>query len=196
MADFNIKVEGPPREPPPAKTHFKVKIDNPIDAKVRLRARKTLDGNILILDHPEINIVLSPARKKVFALSKDEYGDHVYATQSRLFEHLTKSGVVEPSSVRGGNVYGSLEGLILESYEPDRIDTIQMALYCVVSFLLEEKPHYRAVKQYEIEFEKELLDPSDADSTELGQVPHEKRKGSVNRLTGIGTYGLFGYSGY
>ena len=194
MVDFNVKVEEPP-PPEPTRT-FKVTVDNPIDAKVRLKARKTLDGNILILDHPEIDIVLSPKNNKVLALSKSQYGDHVYATQSRLFEHLTKSGVVEPSSVHGGNVYGSLEGTLLSSYEADRIDPIQMALYTVVSFLLEEKPHYRAVKKYEIEFEKDLLEPTASDSTELGEVPHRKKKGSVDRFTGIGTYGLFGYSGY
>ena len=196
MAEFNVTVGAAKPPPQTPSTSFKVLIDNPIDAKIKLRARKTLDGNILILDHPEIDIVLSPKNKKVLALSKEQYGDHIYATQSRLFEYLAKNGIIEYSSVRGGNVYGSLEGIILESLEPDRIDSIQMALYTVVSFLLEEKPHYHAVKNYEMEFEKELLEPSDADSTELGEIPHDKRKGTINRLTGIGTYGLFGYSGY
>jgi len=194
MTDFNIKVEAPP-PPKPTRT-FKVQVDNPIDAQIRLKARKTLDGNILILDHPEIDIVLSPKNKKVLALSKQQYGDHVYATQSRLFEYLSKKGIVEGSSVRGGNVYGSLEGAILESLEADRVDSFQMALYSIASFLLEEKPHYRAVKQYEIEFEKELLEPKDEDSTELGEVPHDKRKGTVGQHNGMGAYGLFGYSGY
>ena len=45
MTDFNIKVEAPP-PPKPTRT-FKVQVDNPIDAQIRLKARKTLDGNIL-----------------------------------------------------------------------------------------------------------------------------------------------------
>jgi len=43
---------------------IKVQVENPVDARLKLRARKTLDGNILILDHPEIDIVLSPKNKK------------------------------------------------------------------------------------------------------------------------------------
>jgi len=172
---------------------IKVTVENPIDAKIRLKARKTLDGNILILDHPEIDIVLSPKNKKVLALSKHQYGDHVYATQSRLFDHLNRNGVIDPASVRGGNVYGSLEGVILESANPSRVDSIQMTLYSVVNFLLEEKPHYDAVKQYEIGFEEELLEPGESATTELGQVPHKKRKGTMTQYAGINTaYGLYG----
>ena len=172
---------------------IKVQVENPIDARIRLKARKTLDGNILILDHPEIDIVLTPKNKKVLALSKNQYGDHIYATQSRLFEYLGKQGVIDLSSVHSGNIYGSLEGAILESTNPTRVDSIQMTLYSVVNFLLEEKPHYDAVKEYEIEFEKELLEPDETDSTELGQVPHKKRKGTMTQYAGINTaYGLYG----
>ena len=172
---------------------IKVTVENPIDARVRLKARKTLDGNILILDHPEINIVLSPKNMKVLALSKKQYGDHVYATQSRLFDHLSRKGVVDPGSIHGGNVYGSLEGVILESTDPNRADSIQLTLYSVANFLIEEKPHYDAVKKYETSFDDELLDPSDADSTELGEVPHKKRQGTMTQYAGINTaYGLYG----
>jgi len=199
MADFNVNIEGPDAktiaEVPPS-TSFKVTVENPIAAKVKLKARKTLDGNILIMDHPEIDIVLSPKNNKVLALSKDQYGDHVYATQSRLFEYLTKNGVIDPSSIHGGNIYGSLEALMLESVESEKVDSLQMTLYSIVSFLLEEKPHYRAVKEYELEVEKDLLDPSEKDSTELGTVPHDRRKGTLNQYSGMGTYGLFGTTGY
>jgi len=172
---------------------IKVTVDNPIDARIRLKARKTLDGNILILDHPEIDIILSPKNKKVLAISKHQYGDHIYATQSRLFDHLSKNGVVDPSSVHGGNVYGSLEAMILESSEPTKVDSIQMTLYSVVNFLVEEKPHYDAAKQYEIDFEEELLEPGESATTELGHVSHKKRKGTMTQYAGINTaYGLYG----
>ena len=195
MTKFNIGIEGPEGSHDP-KAAFKVSIENPIAAKLKLKARKTLDGNILILDHPEIDIVLSPSNKKVLAFSRTQYGDHVYATQSRLFEHLTKDGVVEASSVHGGNVYGSLEGSILESAKPHMADSLQMTLYSVVSFLLQEKPYYLANKKYEFDVEKELLEPDEEDSTELGEVPHEPRKGSAHQYSGMGTYGLFGVGGY
>ena len=161
---------------------IKVTVENPIDARIRLKARKTLDGNILILDHPEI-----------LATSKSQYGDHIYATQSRLFDYLGKKGVVDPGTIRGGNIFGSLEGTILESIDPDAADSIQMTLYSVAAFLIEEKPHYAAARDYEKSFEEELLDPNDADSTELGEVPHKPRKGTMTQYAGINTaYGLYG----
>ena len=43
--DYNI-ICIVPVIPEPTRT-FKVQVDNPIDAKVKLKARKTLDGNIL-----------------------------------------------------------------------------------------------------------------------------------------------------
>jgi len=172
---------------------IKVTLENPIDARIKLQTRRTLDGNILILDHPDIDIVLSPKNKKVLALSKKQYGDHIYATQSRLFDHLMRHGVVDPSSVHGGNVYGSLEGIILESTESNKADSIQMTLYSVVNFLLTEKPHYDAVKKYEMDFDKELLEPEDEDTTDLGEIPHKKRQGTMTQYAGINTaYGLYG----
>ena len=172
---------------------IKVTVENPVDARIRLKARKTLDGNILILDHPEIDIVLAPKTKKVLALPKNQYGDHVYATQSRLFDWLGKQGVIDPGSVHGGNIYGSLEGVILESTDSYKVDPVQMTFYSVANFLIQEKPHYDAVKKYEMDFEKDLLDPDEADSTELGQVSHKKRKGTMTQYAGINTaYGLYG----
>jgi len=172
---------------------IKVTLENPIDAKVKLQARRTLDGNILILDHPDIDIVLSPKNKKVLALSKKQYGDHIYATQSRLFDHLSRRGIVDAGTIHSGNVYGSLEGIILESTDADKADPIQMALYSVVNFLLTEKPHYDAIKKYEMDFDRELLEPGEEESTDLGEVPHEKRKGTMTQYAGINTaYGLYG----
>lgn len=201
MADFNVRIvdsKGSVQDvPPPTVASFKVTVENPIAAKVNLKARKTLDGNILIVDHPEIDIVLSPSQNKVLALSKNQYGDHVYATQARLFEHLRKNGIVDPSTVHGGNIFGSLEGTILTPQEPEKMDPIQVSLYSVVSFLLEEKPHYLAVQKYKIDFEKDLLEPDEKDSTELGEIPHQPRKGTINQYTGYpGQYGLFGRGGY
>jgi len=173
---------------------FQVTVENPIDAIIRLKARKTLDGNILILDHPDVDIVVSPKESKVLALSKNQYGNHVYAAQSRLFEFLAKHGVVSGATIRGGNIFGSLEGIILESSDPKKVDPIQMTLYTLTHFLLEERPHYDIVKQYEKEFEKDLLEPDP--STPLGKIPHEKRKGVDLTYPGYATnYGLYGYNG-
>ena len=68
---------------------FKLEVDKP-DAIVNLKARKTIAGDVIIYDHPDIDIVVSPKENKVFALAKKEFGDHIYATQSILFEFLSE----------------------------------------------------------------------------------------------------------
>ena len=47
-----------------------IKIKDKPDIVIRLDARRTLDGNILIQDHPQMDIILSPKNKKNLALSK------------------------------------------------------------------------------------------------------------------------------
>ena len=176
------------------KKPVRIKIDKP-DAVVELKARKTMAGDIMIFDHPDIDILVSPGKNKVFALSKNSYGDHVYATQSRMFEYLSKHGVVDPGKIRGGNVFGSLEGTILipEGKQQD-ISAVDVAVYSIAKFLHKEAPGVKAYKDYEASFDKNLTEPSDEDTTRLGKVPHEPRQGTNNTYPGsTAAYGLVGY---
>ncbi len=78
--------------------------------KVILKARRTLDGKILIPDHPDIDIAIIPEKNKIVAFPKEEMDDEVYETQDRLFKHLVRNGVCDFDSVQGGGcfyVYGS-----------------------------------------------------------------------------------------
>ena len=43
--------------------------EQPSIEKIYLKAKKTIDGNIIVVDHPEIDIVLAPKTKKVLAAS-------------------------------------------------------------------------------------------------------------------------------
>jgi len=165
-------------------------------ARITLKARKTMSGDIMIYDHPDFDVVLSPSSNKVFALSKEQYGSHVYASQSRLFDYLSKRGVVDPSSVHSGNVFGSLEGVILEVEEKqkDDVDATQVALYSIAKFFEGERGHYSEIDKFEDEWEKDLLEPDEEDSTELGKVSHKPRKGTLNSYPGsTAAYGLAGY---
>lgn len=40
--------------------------------KVKLNVRKTLDNNIVIYDHPLIDIVIIPSKNKIFTIPKDK----------------------------------------------------------------------------------------------------------------------------
>lgn len=150
----------------------------PIQAKVKLNARKTLDGNLAIFDHMDVDIVVIPKKYKILVMPKNELSDEVYDTQSRLFEFLVKKGVVLPESVRGGRIYGSLEGKYPPTNE-EGIDTSQAAIFTINKFIEEEKPFFMWQKKMELEHEEEMLDPGPEESTELGEVPHEASKGSV-----------------
>ena len=86
-----------------------IKIGGP-QAKVELQARKTLDGNLLIMDHDLIDIVVLPEDSKVVVFPKSQSIEDAYGTQSRFFEFLADKGIViDRESVQGGNIFSSLE---------------------------------------------------------------------------------------
>ena len=188
MADITIKVDkaasdkfldkqSPPKEP---------------QAKTYLQARRTLNGDVLIFDHHDVDIVIMPEKKKIVALSKDLMGDHVYGSQNRLFDFLMKKGIIVYDSVQGGNVYGSLEATMQESQDAD---PVQAALFSVGKFIEEEAPYFEMAQQYEDELEDSILEPSDEESTDYETAVglHEPEKGSIKPgyLYGLARYRLY-----
>ena len=148
----------------------------------KMNARRSIDGNIMIFDHIDIDIVYSPTTKKVVAFAKDLLSDTVYATQNRMFEYLTKKGVVNRDTVVGGNVYGSIEGQVPEPVGD--MDVTQVVLLSLGKFIEEEKPYFMYEKAYrEMEVE-ELTDPPASETTPLGRVPQAAKKGSIGKLRG------------
>jgi len=176
MPEINITVDSPTiakkNEPKP-------------HATVELAARRTLDNNILILDHEEIDIVVYPEQQKVLALAKNDMSEQVYETQDRLFNFLNKKGVIDFSSVHGGNVYGSLQAKILES-KINGIDSTEATIFSIERFLEAERPYFMISKAYEKAEEDRLTDPEADESTDLGEVPAEEEKGSVGTANAYG----------
>ena len=163
--------------------------ERPVQTSMSLNARKSLDGNIMIFDHEEIDIVVMPGQNKVVAFAKDLLEDTVYAAQDRLFYHLIKKGIVLPESVHGGNVYGSIEGMIATPIKED-VSGVQTAVFSIGNFILEEKPYFETYRDYEEAEMDHLTDPDEEDSTELGEVPHEEVKGSLRKSWIRGPYGM------
>ena len=145
---------------------------------LELQARKSLDGNILIFDHKEIDIVIMPLKRKIVTFAKSEINDSVYEVQNRFFNFLKRKGLVEYESIRGGNVYGSIEALICESSNPE-INAYDYTLYGVYNFLKEETPSYDYMDDYEKMLDDYFVSPTQDDSTELGEVPQAVEKGSI-----------------
>jgi len=145
---------------------------------LELKARKSLDGNILIFDHEEMDIVIMPQKSKVVTFAKNDFSETVYEAQSRLFEFLKRRGVVDYESVKGGSVYGSLEGRIPTPKDKD-INAVDYTIYGIYKFLKEEQPYYDYIEDYEKMLDDYYTHPTDKDSTELGEVPQAAEKGSI-----------------
>jgi len=157
---------------------IKAKIE--MHPRVTLNARRSLDGSIMIFDHEDIDIVFIPESGKCVSFPKSSMSDKVYAAQDRMFNFLAKKGIVNYSSIQGGNVFGSMEAEVLESKIPG-IDRDQAFLYVLDEYLSAEKPYFRTSSEYDDDRVDSLLRPSDDDSTELGDVPHSDTKGSMDQ---------------
>ena len=69
---------------------IKIRIGKPAqEATVRLEldVRKSLNGDLMIFDHADIDIVLSSSKNKIVAFPKDILNDMVYGAQNRLFAY-------------------------------------------------------------------------------------------------------------
>ena len=163
--------------------------EKPVQATMALNVRKSLDGNIMIFDHEEIDVVVMPSKSKVVAFPKDMMSDTVYEAQDRLFFYLVKNGIVTPESVHGGNVYGSLEGTIVKPLE-EGVDQSQVAVFSIGKFVMEEKPFFNTQKEYEEGLEDSLTNPDEEESTELGDVEQKTTQGSLRPGFLRGAYGL------
>ena len=157
-----------------------------------LNMRKALNGDLMIFDHKDIDIVIMPDKKKVVAFAKDLMSEVVYGAEARLMEYLRRAGIIQYDSIQGGNVYGSLEGKIHESKERD---SIKATLYQVSEWIDSEAPYIEATKGHDEHMEDALLKPDNENSTELGEVPHEEEKGSIRQHNLFAPY-LYGRYSY
>lgn len=175
MADITLKM-GKALEQDRAEN--KVDDTNPKnEVEITLDVRRTLSGNIAIYSHEDIDIVIDVKKKKILAFVKDEMNDMVYDAQSRMFDYLTKKGIVKRESVQGGNVYGSMQGDIEEPNGD--ADPVQVALLGITKFIEEEAPRFMYQKVYDEQEEARQTNPDSEESTELGEVPHKREKGSM-----------------
>ena len=158
-----------------------------IKEDIKLKVRKTLGNQLVVEDHPDVDIVIYPDSNKILALAKHVTNEEVYDTQDRLFLLLRNEGLIEPQSVRSGYVYGSMEG---QMFMNEDVDMVQAALYGIKKFILEEKPYFEHIEEFEKAVDDYLTEPTPADSTALGEVPQEPVKGSIRPGWIRGPYGM------
>lgn len=157
-----------------------------------MNMRKSLNGDLMIFEHNDIDIIIMTEKRKVVAFAKELMSEVVYGAESRLMEHLRKSGIIEFDSIQGGNVYGSLEGKIHESKERD---SVKSTIYQVYQWLLTERPYMEAIAGHDEQMEDALIAPNAEFSTELGEIPHADEKGSIlqHNLFAPYLYGRYTY---
>mgnify|MGYP003645128268 CR=1 FL=1 len=152
---------------------------------VKLNMRRSLKGDIMIFDHADIDIVLDVEKKTITVFPKEVLNDMTYGAQDRLFKFLVKKGVITPESVQGGNVFGSMEALIMPSSE---LSSERMALINIAKWVDEERPYFEFVEKHKDLAAERFTDPDEEASTELGEVPHEVSKGSLRPGYNFGPY--------
>ena len=175
MADIHITIDDEEEGKEPQKFSFKLDV------------RKTLSGDFIIRDHPDIDIVVVVERKKIVAFPKEGLNDEVYLTQDKLFDFLSKRGVISPQSVEGGSLHGSIEAEIIEH---PTLNVINIALMTVAKFIEEEKPYFEYIEKFEKEQEERLTSPSEAESSEFDPSRHGVTKGTLQPIYIRSPYGM------
>ena len=163
--------------PSQKKVFLRVVDNNKVLATFKLKAKKTLDGNIIIFDHHDIDIVVKPEQKKITTFKKDgANGGISYGASDRLFKHLHLKGLVSLESIQGGSILDSYEVTIPET----NIDVpIKVILLSISKWIDSERPYFEYGEEYDEMMDDRLLNPDDEESTELGEVPQDKEKGSI-----------------
>ena len=146
--------------------------------RLEMDLRKSMNGDLMIFDHGDIDIVLSPKNNKVVAFPKENQSDLVYGAQNRLFTHLRKKGLVVPESIQASSFCGAFEATLQESFKDD-LNTAKMTLIHISKFIEEERPYFESMEAIVSITDDELIHPDKEDSTELGEVPQSTEKGSI-----------------
>jgi len=177
---INIKIG---EKPAPIKVVIK---HNKVEETIQLQARKSLNGDIMIYDHDDIDIVIMTEKKKILTFAKEYYGDHVFEAQNRFFKFLMNRGVIDYDSVQGGNLFSSMQAQMQES---KMYNEVQHTLLAISRFIDAERPLMEFERAFDQQEEDRLNAPPPGEYTEWDPDKyHGERKGSIN--TGQMPYGI------
>jgi len=187
-AMVKIKIKQLDQPESPQEPTIKVEVVDKERIEFELQAKSAVNGDLMIFAHRDIDIVLNQKDKRVTAFAKDMNSDFVYGAESRLFEFLRKKGVLEYDSIQGGNIYGSMEGKLMDANEHD---VNKITLLAIHEWMKDEEPYVKRLKGHDEEMEDHMVNPDGEYSTELGEVPHEDQKGSIRQRNLFAPY-LYG----
>lgn len=173
---IKVKIVKSSSEEAPEDGGVKIEVVEKDRIEAKLKLRSAINGDLMILDHKDIDIVIKQGDKKIVAFAKDTLSDLVYGAEARLLEYLRRNGLIEIDSIQGGNIYGSLEGKLQEGKK-----TVEVTLMKISEWMESEEPMMDARTGYDDMQDDHLLSPDGEFSTELGEVPHEEEKGSIRQ---------------
>lgn len=161
--------------------------------KVVLDINKTISGNIIINDSPDYEIMINPKNRKIITFPKGTFSDGNENDQLEFFNFLRRQSAIKHDSVQGGYVFGSYDALYPEGEEENSLNYL---LYCISEFFKVKLPELQKKQDYLEKRKQFIYEPDDENSTDLGDVPHEERKGSIHHdLRQNYSYSYFLYEG-
>ena len=173
---IKVKIVKADSEGMPEEDGVKIEVVEKDRIEAKLKLRSAINGDLMILDHKDIDIVIKQGDKKIVAFAKETLSDLVYGAEARLLEYLRRNGLIEIDSIQGGNIYGSLEGKLQEGKK-----TVEVTLMKISEWMESEEPMMSGRTGYDDMQDDHLLSPDGEFSTELGEVPHEEEKGSIRQ---------------
>lgn len=190
--NINITTDDQQVSPSQAPEGVKIEVVEKDRIDFKLITKSAINGDIMILDHKDIDIVLQQKDNKVITFAKDTISDYTYGAEARLLEFLRKKGILEYDSIQGGNIYGSLEGKLMESKD---VEVNKVALKVISEWMTTEESYLQGSTAYDDMSDDHLLSPDGEYSTELGEVPAEEQKGSIlqHNLFAPYLYGRYTY---
>lgn len=148
------------------------------DISIELQVIETLDGNYLVSDHIDFDLLINPKERKIVLYQKDQTeSEYVFDSQMRLVQFMQARGIVDRDSVQGGSLYNTLEMTYPESHEG--YNSFAIVLKTVEKFMDSEREYFegaRIAKSYP----EEVADAEDAETTEYSDERQKETKGSLN----------------
>ncbi len=148
--------------------------------RLEMDIRKSVNGDLMIFDHGDIDIVVSTSGNKVTAFPKESLNDLVYGAQNRLFAFLQKKGIVVSESIQAGSFCGAMEATLQTPFK-ESINAAKLALVNLSSFIEEERPYFESLEAIVAMDDEMLIYPDKETSTELGEVPQRDQQGSIRK---------------
>jgi hypothetical protein len=164
----------------------------PTQASISLQISKTLANNLLINDHQYLDILIDPTEKTISAIPKPFVETDVYDYQRELMYFLFKGGIVESPQPQGAAQFGVIESVYTSN---DDVDSLQVVLFELSKFIQKSTTQDLAAQKYDKNIEDRFVDPTDADSTEYGEIkPYQDTPGANSAISSpMYTYTGYGY---